>query len=126
MKKHIAGEDYLKTIYILQKQIDRVRSIDVANYLGFSRPSVSNAVSVLQDAGLLQMNNDFSLSLTEKGEKIAVEVYERNCFFKKLLMSSGVDEETAVKEACNIEHAISEDSFLKLKKKVDSLPFIDI
>ena len=121
MRKHIAGEDYLKSIYILQKKMDKVRSIDVARYLGFSRPSVSNAVSVLQKAGLLKMNGDFSLSLTGKGKEIAEEVYERNCFFKDLLISASIDEDVAAKEACNIEHAISEDSFLKLKEKVKEL-----
>ena len=121
MKRHTAGEDYLEAILVLQQEKDVVRSIDVARHLGFSRASVSVAVSVLKDAGLLEMNEKFNLLLTDEGRKIAEKIYERHCFFKNLLMFSGVEEKDAEDNACRLEHVITDDAFLKLKQATESL-----
>lgn len=114
MQLHTSGEDYLEAILILEKTTGKVRSIDLAEHLGVTKPSVSRAVSLLKQGGFL-VSESSSLELTEKGRETAKKVYEKHCFFKKKLMDAGVDEKTAEKEACLLEHAVSEDSFCKLK-----------
>ena len=109
-------EDYLKAVYVLQKELGAVRSVDVAQYLNFSKPSVSRAVANLSDAGYLYMDQHFFLHLTEKGEEIAAKTYERHCFFRDYLIEIGVDPVTAAEDACRMEHAISDTSFEKLKE----------
>lgn len=120
MKLHASGEDYLEAILILQKQKGEsaVRSIDLARHMGFSKPSISHAVGVLRDGGFLAMDTDGFLHLTEKGRKVAEKIYERHRFFTEQLIAAGVDEATAEQDACRIEHAISDTSFEKLKKKI--------
>lgn len=118
MKRHTAGEDYLKTIMLLQKEKGSVRSVDVAGRLNVSKPSVSYAVTVLRESKLINVDENMYLSLTDSGRKIAEEVYVRHCFFRDLLIASGVSEDAAVADACRLEHAISEDSFQKLKKNL--------
>ena len=120
MKIHASGEDYLEAILILQKQMGEsaVRSIDLARHMGFSKPSISHAVGVLRDGGFLAMDTDGFLHLTEKGRKVAEKIYERHRFFTEQLIAAGVDEATAEQDACRIEHAISDTSFEKLKKKI--------
>lgn len=113
-------EDYLKAVLVLQKKLGVVRSVDVARYLGVSKPSVCRAVSSLTEGGYLNMGGDFYLRLTEEGQRIAEKTYERHCFFTKHLMRIGVDEETAEADACKLEHAISDISFQKLKEALDS------
>lgn len=120
MKLHASGEDYLEAILILQKQKGEsaVRSIDLARHMGFSKPSISHAVGVLRDGGFLVMDKDGFLHLTERGREVAEKIYERHRFFTEQLIAAGVDAETAEQDACRIEHAISDTSFEKLKKKI--------
>ena len=120
MKLHASGEDYLEAILILQKQMGEnvVRSIDLARHMGFSKPSISHAVGVLWDGDFLAMDKDGFLHLTKKGREVAEKIYERHRFFTEQLIAAGVDEATAEQDACRIEHAISDTSFEKLKKKI--------
>ena len=114
MKRHTAGEDYLKTIMILQREKGTVRSVDVAGRLNVSKPSVSYAVAVLRESNLISVDENMYLYLTDSGKIIAEQVYRRHCFFRDLLIESGVEKEAAEADACRMEHAISEDSFQKL------------
>ena len=114
---HESGEDYIETIYLLKKKKGYVRSIDVANELGFSRPSVSRAVGILKDNGLITVENDGGLSLTEEGLKTAKHVYEKHTNLTKfLMMTAGVSAEVAENDACRIEHIISPETFRGIKK----------
>ena len=116
-KMHESGEDYLETIYVLMKKKGYVRSVDVATELGFSRPSVSRGVGLLKDAGLIVMADDGSLELTEAGTKKAKAVYDRHTNLTRfLMMTAGVDSETAENDACRIEHIISPQTFKGIKK----------
>ena len=117
---HKSGEDYLEAVLILTKQKGRVRSIDVAEYLNFSKPSICNAVSLLRKSGYLEMNTDHFLFLTKNGRAIAEEIYERHCFFTELLESVGVDHKTAEADACAMEHDISSVSFKHLEQAIHS------
>lgn len=118
MKLHASGEDYLEAILILQRQIGEsaVRSIDLARHMGFSKPSISHAVGVLRDGGFLVMDKDGFLHLTDMGREVAEKIYERHFFFREQLVAAGIDEKTADQEACQMEHAISEEAFRKLKE----------
>lgn len=118
MKLHASGEDYLETILILQKQCGMVRSVDVARYMSVSKPSVCRAVAVLRDGGFLEMDEGHFLYLTDAGRKIAEEIYARHRFFTERLIAAGVDPETAEADACRMEHAISSESFARLKAAV--------
>ena len=115
MKLHASGEDYLEAVLILEKKTGPVRSVDVAEQLGVSKPSVSRAVSLLKEGGFLQTEDNY-LYLTDAGREIAEKIYERHCFFKRKLIDAGVDEKTAEKEACLMEHSLSDDSFDKIKR----------
>lgn len=110
-----SGEMYLETIYVLSQQTASVRSIDVADHLGYSKPSVSRAVGLLKKEGLLLMDEMGYLKLTEAGEAKAKSIYERHTVLSRLLMNLGVDEETATEDACRIEHYISDTSFNAIK-----------
>ena len=118
MKLHASGEDYLEAILILQKQMGEsaVRSVDLARHMGFSKPSISHAVGVLRDGGFLTVDKDGFLHLTEEGREIAEKIYERHQFFTEQLIAMGVNETTAERDACRIEHAISDESFQKLQR----------
>lgn len=116
MKLHNSGEDYLEAILIIKNKKGYVRSIDVAGYMNYSKPSVSHAVSILRDGGFVDVDESGYLNLTSSGSEIAEKIYERHVFFKENLMKAGVDEKTAEEEACRIEHDISEDSFNKIKQ----------
>ena len=118
MKLHASGEDYLETILVLQKKLGMVRSVDVARHMEVSKPSVCHAVAILRDGGFLRMDEDHFLHLTEVGREVAEKIYERHCFFTEQLIRAGVDPETAEADACRMEHAISGDSFDKLKEAV--------
>ncbi len=115
MKLNRSGEDYLKTILILQEQNDSVRSVDVADHLHCSKPSVSKAMKLLQEGGYLTMDRSKFLHLTPLGRSAAESVLERHSVLVKALLAIGVAQETAEKDACEIEHAISEEVFLKVK-----------
>lgn len=113
-----SGEMYLETIYILSKKSNYVRSIDVGEYMGFSKPSVSRAVGILKKGGFLNMDADGSLTLTDAGLEIAKKIYERHTTLTEFLIRLGVDEETATEDACKMEHDISDKSFEALKQHV--------
>ncbi len=110
-----SGEMYLETIYVLSQESDRVRGIDIGDYMGFSRPSVSRALSVLRENGFVEKDSEGSIKLTKSGEDVAKRIYERHTVLTKLLMGLGVDEETATEDACRIEHYISDKSFEAIK-----------
>ena len=116
MKIHASGEDYLEAVLVLKKQKGYVRSVDLARHMGFSKPSISHAVNVLRKGGFLTVDSDGQLDLTQAGREIAERIYERHTFFTEQLIAAGVDQETAEQDACRIEHAISEKSFLALKQ----------
>lgn len=115
MKTHESREDYLEAILVLSRRLPLVRSIDVANYMNFSKPSVSVAVSNLKSALLLTVASDGGLHLTEEGRAMAEQVFERHRLLTECLVSLGVDEATAAEDACRIEHVISPSSFECLK-----------
>ena len=110
-----SGEMYLETIYVLTRQSGSVRSVDVAEEMGYSKPSVSRAVGLLKKDGLLVMDETGSLKLTEAGEEKAKRIYERHTVLSRLLQNLGVDEKTAIEDACRIEHYISDRSFEAIK-----------
>ncbi len=119
MRLQESGEMYLETIYILSKDTTNVRSIDVGEYMGYSKPSVSRAVSLLKSGGYITMAADGTLKLTELGEEIAEKIYQRHTILTTMLMSLGVDEETASDDACRLEHAISDKSFDAIKNHLE-------
>jgi len=116
MKLHASGEDYLEAVLMLQKKKGMVRSIDLARHMGYSKPSISHAVKILQEGGFLTMDEDGYLHLTDVGREVAERIYERHQLFTKLLVDVGIDPVIAEKEACQMEHTISQDSFEKLRK----------
>ena len=120
MKLHASGEDYLETILVLQKKRGMVRSVDVARHMEVTKPSVCHAVATLRDGGFLTMDEDHFLHLTDVGREVAEKIYERHCFFIEQLIAAGVDLETAERDACRIEHVISEETFRRLKEKYQS------
>ena len=113
-----SGEMYLETIYILSQKSSEVRSIDVGAYMGYSKPSVSRAIGLLKKDGLVNMDGQGYLTLTDAGEKMAKIIYERHLLLSQLLVNIGVDEETATEDACRIEHYISEKTFEAIKNHV--------
>lgn len=113
-----SGENYLETILILQKKGISVRSVDIANELSFSKPSVSRAVGILKNGGFIEVNPDGFITLTEAGKEVAERIYERHLVLSKWLMDIGVDEQTAASDACKLEHDISAESFEKLKEHI--------
>ena len=119
MALHASGEDYLEAILVLQQKQGMVRSVDVARHLEVTKPSVCHAMGVLRDGGFLTMDEDHYLHLTDIGKAVAEKIYERHCFFRDKLIAAGVDPETAERDACGIEHAISEESFRRLKQALE-------
>ena len=120
MSLHQSGEDYLEAILVLREQNGVVHSIDVAQHMGYSKPSVSRAVSLLKGEGYLTMEKDGRLELTEAGVEVAQEIYERHSFLKQWLIHLGVSAETAEEDACKIEHNISDETFRCLKRHAES------
>lgn len=116
MKIHESGENYLETILILNQKLTHVRSIDIANELNYTKPSVSVAMKQFRENGLISIDENGFISLTEEGYKIANRVYNRHTLVTKALMHLGVSEETAKEDACRIEHDISDETFDKLKE----------
>ena len=121
MKLHASGEDYLEAILVLQKKLGMVRSVDVARHMEVSKPSVCHAVATLRDGGFLTMDEDHFLHLTDVGREVAEKIYERHCFFTEQLIAAGVAPETAERDACRIEHVISEESFKRLKASSEQM-----
>jgi len=114
-----SGEMYLETIYILSKRSRAVRSIDVCEYMGYSKPSVSRAVGILKKGGFLEMDNDGYLTLTKAGLEVASKMYERHTTLTDMLVHLGVSEETAAEDACKMEHDISDESFAAIKRHTE-------
>ena len=120
MSLHQSGEDYLEAILVLREKNGVVHSIDVAQHLGYSKPSVSRAVSLLKGEGYLTMEKDGRLELTGTGIEVANQILERHRFLKQWLMDLGVSAETAEEDACKIEHNISDETFRCLKRHAES------
>ncbi len=116
MKIKESAENYLEAILMIKKQKGYVRSIDIANHLNFTKPSVSVAMKSFREEGYITVDVDGNISLTEKGLKIAGKVYERHEIIARALMGLGVDEKIAYEDSCKIEHDISEETFEKLKE----------
>lgn len=113
-----SGEMYLETILILSQKNRDVRSLDIADYMGYSKPSVSRAVGLLKKAGYIVVDRFGFITLTESGKEIAGKIYERHTILAELLMRLGVDEKTATEDACKMEHDISDQSFEAIKRHV--------
>ena len=111
-----SGEMYLETILILKGKRDTVRAIDVAEDMGFSKPSVSRALSILKDEGCIAVDEKGSITLTRKGSRIAKKIYERHVVLSDMLMALVVDQKTALEDACRIEHVISDKTFAAIKQ----------
>lgn len=114
-----SGEMYLETIYVLSKKSNAVRSLDVAEYMNFSKPSVSRAVGLLKQGEYIVVDEDGYLCLTELGKEVASKIYERHTLLTDFLVRLGVDRETAADDACRIEHVISDTSFEAIKNHVN-------
>lgn len=112
-----SGEDYLETIYILQKRTGHVRSVDIATEMNYSKPSVSKGMSILRELGYITMESDGQIKLTESGKKRAKEVYSRHLVIREFFIRKlGVNTNTAEIDACKVEHVISEETYIKLKE----------
>ncbi len=110
-----SGEMYLETIYVLSQKGGYVRSVDVSEYMGYSKPSVTRAIGLLRDEGLVKKDEDGFLKLTEAGNILARRIYERHTVLSSMLMKLGVDEKTATEDACRMEHYISDKTFEAIK-----------
>lgn len=121
MSVHESGEMYLEAILVLSKNSNFVRSIDVSEYLGYSKPSVSRAMGILKNGEYIEIDKDGAITLTETGREIAEKIFERHTVLSKLLMKLGVSEETAAADACKMEHAISDESFVAIKRHTAEL-----
>lgn len=115
MKTRESMENYLETIYVLDRKTGFVRSVDVATELGFSKPSISNAMKKLKTEGYVIIEDKGRIILTEKGKELAEATYERHCVISHLLMDIGVSERTALQDACRMEHILSEETFACMK-----------
>ena len=115
MKIQQSAENYLETIFVLTKRNGDVRSIDIANELGFSKPSVSVAMKALRENGCIDVMGDGHIILLPEGRKIAEKLYERHTVLTNALVSLGVSEETAAEDACKIEHILSDETFEAIK-----------
>ena len=116
MALHESAEMYLETIYVLSQQSSTVRSVDVAEHMGYSKPSVSRAVGLLKQGGYLVTDKEGFLTLTEQGLQVARTIFERHTLLSSVLIALGVSEATAMEDACKIEHVLSEETFEALKR----------
>lgn len=114
-----SGEMYLESIYILCSSKSFVRSIDIAEYMNFSKPSVSRGIGILKKNGYINVDKDGSITLTESGDSLARKIYERHTTLTKMLTMLGVDEKTAEDDACRMEHVISDQSFHAIKEHLE-------
>ena len=121
MKTHESAEMYLETILVLLEKKGNVRSIDIANEMNFSKPSVSVAMKNLRQGGYVKVDDDGSIILLDKGREIAEKIYERHTLISEWLTAMGVDPEVAAEDACRIEHVISAETFDALKRHVSSM-----
>ena len=116
-----SGEMYLETIHVLQKKNGHVRSIDISEHMGYSKPSVSRAVGLLKTGGYIVVDKDGYITLTDAGLEIAGKIYERHTVLSQLLERLGVAPEVAAEDACKLEHAISDESFDAIKRFLSQL-----
>ena len=116
-----SGEMYLETIYVLSKANAHVRSVDISEHMGYSKPSVSRAVGLLKKDGYIQVDADGYITLTEAGTDVANKIYERHTILSRMLMLLGVSPETAAEDACRLEHAISDESFRAIKQYLQKI-----
>lgn len=121
MSVHESGEMYLEAILVLGKKQAFVRSVDVAEYLSYSKPSVSRAMGILREENYITMERNGGLKLTEKGRTLAETIYERHTILTSMLVSLGVSRETASADACRMEHVISDESFQAIKRHAETL-----
>ncbi len=118
---HESGEMYLESIHVLLSKNQSVRSVDISEYMGYSKPSVSRAVGLLKKGGYIVVDKDGYITLTDTGKAVAEKIYERHTVLSKLLTRLGVDPEVAAEDACRLEHAMSDESFEAIKKHVDAM-----
>ena len=116
MALHESGQMYLEAIYVLSQNNNKVRSIDVGAYLKYTKPSVSRAIGILKNGNYILVDSEGYITLTADGESIAKQLYERHTILTNMLISLGIDEDTAAEDACRIEHVISDKSFTAVKK----------
>ncbi|MBR2293870.1 MAG: metal-dependent transcriptional regulator [Clostridia bacterium] len=116
MALHESGQMYLEAIYVLLQKNENIRAIDVGAYLGYTKPSVSRAIGLLKKSEHISVDGDGYITMTDKGMRVAEQLYERHTVLTNLLMALGVDEKTATEDACRIEHVISEKSFSAVKE----------
>ena len=116
MSIHESGEMYLENILVLRGKLEKVRSIDIVNYSGYSKPSISRAVKLLKDAGCIEIDGEGYITLTASGEEIAQKIFARHEMLTSFLVSIGVDEKIASEDACRMEHVISDETYEKIKK----------
>ena len=121
MSVHESGEMYLEAILVLTRKTGFVRSIDVSEYLGYSKPSVSRAMGILRSGAYIVMDKDGSMTLTDAGREIAEKIYDRHTLLTRLLVKLGVSAETAAADACKLEHAVSDESFEAIKRYAATL-----
>ena len=115
-----SGEMYLETIYVLLERNGNVRSVDVAEHMGYSKPSISRAMGLLKKGNFIEIAPDGAITLTDAGVQVAQKIYERHTLLSRLLVQLGVSPETAAEDACKLEHAISDESFEAIKKHVQA------
>ena len=116
-----SGEMYLETIYVLNKANSQVRSVDISEHMGYSKPSVSRAVHILEEKGYILINAEGFITLTEEGKSLAEKIFERHTVITEMLMRLGVDPKTAADDACRMEHAISDVTFEAIKRHVQGI-----
>ena len=121
MRVHESGEMYLEAILVLSRKSSFVRSVDVSEYLQYSKPSVSRAMGILRKEEYIQMDKDGAITLTQTGRALAEKILERHTVLSRLLMTLGVSQETAEADACKMEHAISDESFQAIKRFTEDL-----
>ena len=115
-----SGEMYLETIFVLLKEKNLVRSVDVAEHMGYSKPSISRAMGLLKKGNVIEIAPDGAITLTDTGVQVAEKIYERHTLLTRLLVQLGVSPETAAEDACKLEHAISDESFEAIKRHVET------
>ncbi len=116
-----SGEMYLESIHVLLKKNGQVRSVDISEYMGYSKPSVSRAVGLLKNGGYILVDKDGYITLTDEGLALAAKIYDRHTILSQLLIRLGVDPQIAAEDACKLEHAISDESFMAIKRYMENL-----
>ena len=119
MGLHSSGEMYLESIYVLKEKLDGVHAIDVSEYMGFSKPSVSRALKLLKNDGYIDIDDFDHITLTAAGEEVAKKIFERHTILTQVLVMIGVDENIAANDACKVEHDISDQTLEAIKKYIE-------